>query len=520
MNIKTFLLPLSLALLTTWAIQYFWLNRGPENSQPTSGQTFVAPQSQAEVQPLLREVDFVDADLAKGAPAVQTRIETDYANYLFSNKGACLEELTFKRLMHGEQIALRTIAGPQEAVHESRCFLVALNQQTPFEYTFLGKKELETAVALPYRAETDAAVIQKTFTIYKTSCKIDVELRITPKKDPVQARLIFVAPLLIDMNKANNKPVVDDTIAAIYNTQKGSIAKEPFAKLDLNKGWLMPTLFGAEDRYFVHALVSDQNGFAKRAYYGAGSIYKLTAFLESASIIQEEQWTLSFYFGPKEDEAMNPVDPRLEQTLDYSGWLAPLSRLLLMILKYLYSFVHNYGWAIILMTFLINLILMPFNIRSAQGMKKYTEFQKKLAHLQQRYKNDPDTLARERTELIAKHGMPGLGSCLPKLLQLPIFFALSRVLSSSIELYRAPFALWIHDLSIPDPLYILPLLITLSMIVQPVSNDPKQRFTMIAIALVFGAFATKFSAGLCLYILVGVILNGLQTMLQQKMNWA
>ena len=229
---------------------------------------------------------------------------------------------------------------------------------------------------------------------------------------------------------------------------------------------------------------------------------------------------MSFYFGPKEDEAMNGVDPRLTQTLDHSGILAPLSRLLLLILKYLYSFLHNYGWAIIVMTFLINLILLPLNLKSAQSMKKYADFQKKLTYLQQRYKDDPDTLARERTELISKNGMPGVGGCLTKLMQLPIFFALSRVLSSSIELYKAPFILWIHDLSAPDPLYILPMLIMVSMILQPVSNDPKQRFTMIAVALVFGALATKFSAGLCLYIFVGVLLNGLQMLFQQKMKWA
>jgi YidC/Oxa1 family membrane protein insertase len=167
----------------------------------------------------------------------------------------------------------------------------------------------------------------------------------------------------------------------------------------------------------------------------------------------------------------------------------------------------------------INLILLPLNLFGSKSFKKYADFQKKLAYLQQRYKNDPDTLARERAELINKNGMPGAAGCLPKLLQLPIFFALSRVLSSAIQLYKAPF-LWISDLSATDPYYILPVLIGSSMLFLAPTNDPKQRFTMIAMALFFGAFSANLSAGLSLYIFVGVLLGVIQNFFQQKMGWA
>ena len=139
--------------------------------------------------------------------------------------------------------------------------------------------------------------------------------------------------------------------------------------------------------------------------------------------------------------------------------LAPLSRLLLVILKYLYSFVHNYGWAIILMTILINLVFLPLNIKSAQSMKKYTEFQKKLTYLERAIKMIRIRWLKSVLKCSVSMVCQDLGGCLVKLLQLPIFFALSRVLSSSIELYKAPFILWIHDLSAKDPLYILPILI-------------------------------------------------------------
>lgn len=514
MNIKNLLLPLTLALVTTYAIQYFVINRyySPDSSPVQSGRSFVAPQSQIEAQPLNREIDFIDADIVDTAEAVQTRVEADHAVYLFCSKGASLEQLTFKRIMNGRMVLLNTIEPPQGQTREHRNFLVAFGKNTPLNYSLLEQKSIESATQLTYKAETDQVVIEKIFTVHQSKFKIDLELKITPKQDPVQARLFFGSPSMPD--------VKDDIISAIYNSEKGAITKEARGKLDMNKGWFMPNFFGSESRYFVHAMISDQNNFAQRAYYSLIGQNGLISILESGSITAPTQWQLSFYFGPKEDDAMNIVDPRLAQTLEHSGWLAPLSRLLLMFLKYLYSFLHNYGWAIVLMTVIINLVLLPLNIKSAQSFKKHAEVQKKLKYIEQRYKDDPDTLARERQEFISKHGLPGMGGCLPKLIQIPIFFALSRVLSSSIELYQAPFVLWIKDLSVPDPLYILPIFIMIAMLFQSAATDPKQRFMMMAVALVFGAFSTNFSAGLCLYILVGIVLMNIQTFVQQKLGWA
>jgi YidC/Oxa1 family membrane protein insertase len=139
-----------------------------------------------------------------------------------------------------------------------------------------------------------------------------------------------------------------------------------------------------------------------------------------------------------------------------------------------------------------------------------------LRYLQQKYKDQPETLALERAELIKKHGMPGLSGCLPLLLQLPIFIALSRVLSSAIELYNAPFIGWIHDLSAKDPYYILPLITALSMVIQSMlmpSNDPKQRISTLIMALVIGAVTANLAAGLSLYICMFTILGVVQTQL-------
>jgi YidC/Oxa1 family membrane protein insertase len=180
------------------------------------------------------------------------------------------------------------------------------------------------------------------------------------------------------------------------------------------------------------------------------------------------------------------------------------------LLKFLYSLIGNYGLAIIVLTVLVKLLLLPFTYKSEASMRQQAEVQKKLAYLQQRYKDDPEKLNQERTELIRKHGMPGLGGCLPLLLQLPLFIALSRVLYSSIELYKAPMW-WIPDLSASDPYYILPIGVAIVMLLQAATVDAKQRLSVIAMALVFGALTVNFASGLALYIFVSTLLTVVQT---------
>jgi len=164
--------------------------------------------------------------------------------------------------------------------------------------------------------------------------------------------------------------------------------------------------------------------------------------------------------------------------------------------------------------------MLPFSIKAEKGMKQRLEFQKKLEYLQSKYKHDKAALARERAELIRKNGMPGLGGCLPLLLQVPIFFALSNLLRSSIELYRAPFMFWIKDLSAPDPYYVLPAFMSLAMLGQAFTVDPKQRFMMVIMALIFGPLFATFPAGLALYIAASIGLGVIQSFIIKRFKSA
>lgn len=513
MKFKELLLPIALALVTTWAIQYFFFgSSGGADEHVQSGQSFTAPKTKQELKPRNTEIDFVDVQRAKDVQL--TTVETKGARLTFSTDGATLEKLEFKQISKGAG-SLSTIVPGTEMDKENRCFMVAFAEKTPYYYELSGRQDSDEKVELTYQADFAEGIIKKKFIVYKNTYKIDLELAIEHKKPSAQeleVRLFFPAPLVEQLAK-------DDQISAISSNEKGSIIKVSKDKVDIDQGRFAPALFGTDDRYFIHAMIEDPNQFVGRAYYKTADKNNLISILEGPApttkkeAITDYHWRLGFYFGPKEECAMNAVDPRLEQTLDYSGILAPISKFLLYILKLLYEYLKNFGLAILVMTVLVKLVLLPFTYKAEESMKKRAEFDKKLRYIQQKFKDNPEMLARERAELIQKHGMPGLAGCLPLLLQLPIFFALSRVLSSSIELYHAPF-LWIADLSARDPYYILPVATGITMAVQALvtpSSDPKQRVSTLVMALVIGAVTASFAAGLSLYIFMFTLLGVIQT---------
>ncbi len=515
MNVKELLIVVLLALVTTWGIEYlFFGKKEGEATTVASGQSFVAPKTAQEMKPLDLEVDFVDAK--RSAPVTSTEIDTEHANLVFTTDGASLERLEFKRRIDGWPQELTTIFPVASTDKEQRCFLIGLTDETPFYYKLIEQKNREgQTTELTYEAQTSAGAIRKKFIIYKDSPKIDLILTLKPADavQGMQARIFYPAPVMPDI-------AAEDITCALMYEQRGAITMIPRRCLYTDIHWATSTFFGVDDRYFVHAMISDADHFSQRGYYKLTGQNDIYAILEGPVVTQETSWKLSYYCGPKESKAMNAVDPRLEQTLGYAGWFAPIARFLLMVLVFLYGYLHNYGLAIIALTIITKILLLPFSLKGAQSMKRHAEVQKKLKYLQQKYKDDAETLARERADLMRKEGLGSLSGCLPLLLQLPIFFALSRVLSTSIELYQAPFGFWITDLSAKDPYYILPLLIVASMLLQATTVDAAQRVQLIVMAVVFGAITASLSAGLCLYIFMSTILGVAQTMLQKRYNLA
>jgi len=518
MNIKEWLPILFLAVLTTWGIQYFFGNKHiPQDSHVQSGQQFEAPRSGIQVhKPLNLEIDFID-EKAQKKPVITT-IETENAKYQFSTEAASLQLFQYKRIHGGSEQYLTTVFPPNVFEKEQRCFLVAFNENTPFNFNLVKKEENNESHILTYEALFDGKNIQKEFTIYKDTFQLDLKVSIESKNgtvDTVTPRIFFASPLLSALGKK-------DEIAGVVNQGKDSVVTKPKSEALLESYWAKPTLFGSEDKYFVHAMVEDINGFVQRAYYKAFDEKDLYSILEGPAISNSQTWKLSFYLGPKIDDDMAVVAPQLTKIIHY-GLFGPVSKwlatLLLDILNWLNGFVNNYGMAIILLTILLHLISAPFTFKTEKTARQQREMNKKMKYLKEKYKNDPQGFQQAQAKLVKEQGLSMLGGCLPLLLQLPIIFALRNVLVTAIELYQAPF-FWISDLSSPDPYYILPIVMGISIILQGLMGDAQQKGMMVGLGIFLAAILSNFAAGLILYIAFSSLLKVLQTELTKRVSRA
>lgn len=211
---------------------------------------------------------------------------------------------------------------------------------------------------------------------------------------------------------------------------------------------------------------------------------------------------MSLYLGPKVQTRLEKVAPGLELTVDY-GMLWFLSQPLFWLLDHIHSIVGNWGWAIVILTLLIKLAFFHLSATSYRSMANMRRLQPRLAELKERYGEDRQRMSQAMMELYKREKINPLGGCLPIVVQIPAFIALYWVLVESVELRQAPFILWIRDLSIPDPYFVLPLLMGATMLVQQLLNpspmDPLQKKVMMALPVVFTVFFAFFPAGLVLY---------------------
>lgn len=513
MSGKDFLVMALLLVVSVWGVEFLISRFSGKKAETTeeiqSGQSYIAPKSKQEVKPLNVAVNFVET--ACVAPATKTEVDTPTIHAVFSTDGASLELLEFKRGA-GDARRITTIKQCAQEVRETRCFLVGLENESPFNYSLIDSHNDASATTLTYQATCPDGIVRKTFIVSHDKYQIDMDLTLVPAAGKsMVARVFYPTPSIGDAK---------DPKSLVVSAVGGSIKKIARSSVDEQMGWYEPTLFGSDDRYFVHALVNDEKHFVQRAYPKILGQDDFLSVLEGPEVKEEATYKLSYYFGPKETAAMNMVDARLVKTLDYSALLAPLYRLFMAILLFLFYYLKNYGLAIIVFTILIKFAMLPFTLRSERGMKKHAELQKKLDYLKQRYKNEPQVLAQEQSELIRHYGMPGLfGSCLPILIQFPILIIVMRLLSTSVELYQAPF-LWVKDISAIDPWYILPALVVLFMVLQALLGESKSRVQGLVIALVVGALSASFSVGVCLYWLTSTIFSVAQVAIQKRLKAA
>ncbi len=534
--VRKFIFPLLLSLGTIFLFKSYFMDSASSVSQGVvvntqaernlvPGKPVSVPTAEVIYKPLHTDVVFSDQKMAKSNELVV--IESEKHTATFSPNGGTLVSLAFKNHKGKEHRPLQTLEKKdlEDILQQQGAFLVAVDGATPFGYELLENKIVSGGSRIVFQAENDICSVKKTFMVHDDSYCFDVTIDIDPKdtEKPVTPRVFLPAPFMTEpvVTKANSgeRTTVaessDDAISIFsWDEAKQSVETyEPAASQALAWFWLeKKPLFGLQDRYFVHALIADSNNFVQRGYLKRYSNTQVSNIIEGPAIEKKTSWTLSFYMGPKTVDDLQAADERLSSLLSF-GILSPICKLLIALLDYLYSLLGSFGLAIIVMTILLQVPLSPLMIYAKKKQEIYARYEPSLARISLKYRHDKVMQEQELMRFHKEHNISPamkIAGCLPQLLRMPIMFGLFRVLSSYIGLYQAPLGGWVTDLSSRDPFYVLPFLTCLSMLwmnKQTTFAEEKQRVMAYFISIVVAAVFATFSAGLCLYWLVGNLVS-------------
>ena len=240
-----------------------------------------------------------------------------------------------------------------------------------------------------------------------------------------------------------------------------------------------------------------------------------SVFLNYPKLLGANQFEVKMtgFIGPKSLSILEGIDPQMSGIIDY-GFFSLIAKYLFWCLDFFHSLFGNWGVAIIVLTLIVRLLLMPLNLASFKSMQKMKDINPKIQAIRDRIK-DKNEQGQAIMALYREEQINPLGGCLPMILQLPIFFALYQVLGQSIELYQSPFMLWIDDLSLKDPYFVLPILMAITMFFQqkltPTTVEPAMQKMMMIMPVFFAFFMMGLPSGLTLYIFI----SGLFAIVQQ-----
>jgi YidC/Oxa1 family membrane protein insertase len=486
----------------------------PSAQPPVPGEKLTASQAAVPKQ-------------ARAAPesGVAIRVETDVLVAEISSQGGDVRRLQFKKhrdtVDRSKHFVLFDSSAERTYIAQAGLIGNGLpNHRTlftaPGESFQLaeGQDQFEVRLTAPPAA---GAQVSKIFRFRRGSYLIDVSFEI------VNAAEAAMQPYAYFQLVRDDKPLPGDsamlptyTGVALY-TDKDKFQKLSFSDIEKGKaqysrnsedGWI-----AILQHYFFSAWLP-RSGVAREFYarrledglYSAGVIVPAGAIAPGAT----GTVTVPLYAGPEEQEKLAKIAPGLDLTIDY-GWLTVIAVPLFWVLAWLNHWVGNWGVAIILLTVIIKLLFYPLSAASYRSMAKMRVLAPKLQKLKDQYGQDRQRLQQAMMELYKTEKINPLGGCMPIVVQIPVFIALYWVLLASVELRHAPFMLWIDDLAAPDPWFILPVLMAVTMWVQTLLNpeppDPVQARVMKIMPIVFSVFFFFFPAGLVLYWLVNNVLS-------------
>jgi YidC/Oxa1 family membrane protein insertase len=360
--------------------------------------------------------------------------------------------------------------------------------------------------------------VTKRYTFQPDSYQVQLSYRIKNTANTVWKGRYFLQLVRSNTPSTSNNMARYTFFGAALSSPDDHYKKIKFSKIDqvnnqqIRSGWAAMI-----QHYFVSAWVP--NSHLSFQYFGHGDEAKnmYTIGMASPSFAinpgQTVTKTATLYTGPAIATRLEKASPFLKLTIDY-GWFWFISVFLFWVMNHIHHFVGNWGWSIVFTTMVVKLVLYKLSDVSYRSMAKMKKLQPKMKALQEQYKGDKAALSKATMEMYRKEKANPLGGCLPMLIQIPVFLGLYWLIIESVQLRHAPFIFWIHDLSVKDPYFVLPVIMGLTMLIQqklsPPPPDPMQAKVMLALPLVFTFFFLSFPAGLVLYWVVNNSLSVLQ----------
>lgn len=530
--------------LLLWMTYQAWMqdyDSRPANGQPPVEQTEVRPPADDLRAPALPS-DAVDAPaMADEAPALEgvtneapgdsaaiIRIVTDVLDVEINTRGGTVQsarllkypvekeqpDILVELLDPGStdlgliQIGLNSAGDAPKADHNA-VFSAPAN-----DYALVGSDEV--VVPLTW-TDGQGVTVEKTYRFTRGSYRIDITQQLI-NDGAADWRGAEYAQMLrrsrppdrsmFDVNSYSfDGPIIYDGSEYEKLDREDLIDDGPLAQ-NATDGWV-----GFIQRHFVAAVVPP----AGNEYVYNVSVRDNVArssLISTPSVVvrpgNEHTFETTLFVGPKLQDQMERVVESLKLSVDY-GWLTILSEPLFWLLDLVYGFVANWGAAIIIVTVLIKAAFYKLTEASGRSMAKMREIQPRMKAIQDRYKDDRQAQSQAMMELYKREKVNPAAGCLPILIQMPFFLAFYWVLLESVEMRQAPFALWISDLSVRDPYFILPILMGAAMLFQqklnPTPGDPVQAKVMQIMPIMFTGFFAFFPAGLVLYWVTNTVLS-------------
>jgi len=490
-----------------------------------SSATSAAPDASANT------VAAVAAPVASAsAPSVTAstvKIRTDVLNVEVSLRGGdlVLADLTQYPLVKGEDTRVRLLntnpsqfyllqTGLTGAAGEARPTHLADFEAAQTEYRLPdGANELR--VPLVWRDAATGVTVTKTYIFkrgqYRINLRYDVEnagadswraasyAQILRNDAPVERSMFSVE------SYAFQGPAYYDGVK--YQKLDRNDAEDKALSRDIQGGWI-----AGMQHHFVTAIVPSAEATYRYGIKTEGNQYLLSTTGPSVTVAPGSGATFeeTLFIGPKLQAQLEQAGPRLDLVADY-GMLTLLAKPLFWLLEQAHTITSNWGWAIIIVTFLLKLVFYPLSESSGKSMAKMRVLAPRMKNLQETYKDDREKLGRAMMDLYKREKINPLAGCLPILIQMPVFFAFYWVLLESVEMRQAPFMFWIQDLSSRDPFFVLPVIMAGAMFVQyklnPTPPDPVQAKVFMILPFIMSATFAFFPAGLVLYWVTNTLLS-------------